>query len=135
MKQIISILSFLFLFLVKGQAQDVYYSHLPKKHHMCAGTIVGMSSLTVGFAATIGGFAMELSAGANYEHSYGPAADAKYQRDRNTADAVRDAGIVLGIAGLGLLIGGITHDIIRHHKHKLNLIAPKRNEIGFAYNF
>jgi hypothetical protein len=104
---------------------------------MCATTIVGISSLTIGLGGTIGGLLMEWSAGSTYQHinSFSvPDADAQYRRERNEAILVRDIGIVMGIAGLGMTIAGATYDRSKQHR-RWSLIAPKKNEIGVAYHF
>ena len=57
--------------------------------------------------------------------------------DQNTIKSGRSieiAGVVLGGAGLGMLIAGAV-GLRAYHNAKWGIIAPKNNEIGFAYNF
>lgn len=44
-------------------------------------------------------------------------------------------GFVLFFPALGMVIGGGIHDIVNRHKQRWSIIAPKRNQLGFAYNF
>jgi hypothetical protein len=109
-----------------------YTDHKDRK--VCVTTIVGISSLTVGVGMTIGGLAMEWGAGSEEERSAAPDKEATYHRARNTAMAITGAGIVLGVAGFGMTIAGGIHDHIKHNR-RWSIAAPKKNEIGFAYNF
>jgi hypothetical protein len=139
MKMIILQLVLSALFITNLQAQKVYDNAKPLKRHMCAATIVGMSSLTVGVGMTVVGLGMEWAAGTEVEHggniSQNPGLEAQYQHDNNTALAVRDVGLVLGAGGLVLLITGVIGDRQHNHKPKFSLVAPKKNAIGLAYNF
>ena len=44
-------------------------------------------------------------------------------------------GVVIVCAGAALTIGGAIHDISNRHKQRLGIIAPRRNQLGIAYNF
>ena len=80
---------------------------------------------------------MDWSAGAAYQHNNSggfPNADEQYQHDHNTAVAVMDVGIVVFAAGLGMTIAGAIHDHSKNN-NKWSVVAPKRNEMGLAYNF
>jgi hypothetical protein len=120
-----------------ARAQKLETSEPRPKRHMCATTIVGIVALPLGLTATIGGLAMELSAGSAEERSGLPQSEreAQYQHDHNAAVAVIKTGVVLGIAGFGLLITGVVIDKEHNHKHRFSLVAPRANEIGFACNF
>ena len=42
------------------------------------------------------------------------------------------AGVMILVAGGGLIIGGTIYD--HHHRHSISFISPRRNEAGLAYN-
>jgi hypothetical protein len=120
-----------------ARAQKLETDQSRPKRHMCATTIVGIVALPLGITATVGGLAMEISAGATEEHSAQPQAvkEAEYQHDYRTAVAITNTGIVVGIAGFGLLVTGVIIDKTYNHRHRISLVAPRANEIGFACKF
>jgi len=154
MKQIISFLAVILFCLPSAQGQTLSLATLPtnqelktyssanfmnnkehKRRKMCAATIVGISSLTVGIGMAIGGLLLDISAGATSQKSANYSSS-QYQHDHNTALAVTDVGMVLAVTGIVVMICGISSDMqYRHHRGKFGLIAPKYNQMGFAYNF
>ena len=99
------------------------------RHHMCAVHIIGLSAMGVGAIATIAGIAI-IDGRLNSPQPHG-------------SDNAFSVGPLLTVAGGTLLfysggimaiVGGI-HDRRMRRLGKWSLIAPRKNQIGLAYNF
>jgi hypothetical protein len=112
------------------------YTHMGKRHSMCATTIVGASSLTLGLCGIFGGFVMIMDAGAAYaeEEQSNTAALAMDDRHENTGKVIMVVGAGLSVVGLGMTIGGAIYDH-SGHRNRWSLVSPKPNNIGLAYSF
>ena len=120
MKRIISLLTFISLFISNTKAQDAikHVSHKSPYYHNNAVTIIGISTIGVGIAIAFYGFENNLTNKKNVNNDY-----------KETIGV----GAALILIGSGLAIGsGIYY---RSHYHKVTLISTKKNEIGIAYNF
>ena len=113
------------------QAQKL--EQMSKRRHIGTTTIVGISTLGTGVMASFVGLLADYSAGSVSSRSNTPSSNAKYDEDHNTAVVIRDVGIGLVVVGGIIFIIGRSDDQL--YNPKLSIIAPKRNEIGLAYNF
>ena len=98
-----------------------YHSHMGGAK--LAGGIIAFSGMTAGF---LGVFFYAVSAGGGSE------SDPPNYDMQNIGVELMIAGGAMIIGGCALGIGGIIHD---HKRYGLHIIAPKKNEIGLAYNF
>ena len=142
MKQIISFLAFILFFIPHFYGQtfasatqllkpdiSVYsspdYFNYTSHHRKSPLIIVGIVTGSVGCSMAVVGFLAYMSYDGSAPNAAGNSVNAG-----NDFLGIMGAGIALFIAGGSLIINGVSND----RKHKLSLIAPKKNEIGLAYN-
>lgn len=53
----------------------------------------------------------------------------------NTGAVLAVSGFAILVAGSGMAIGGGIYNGISHRGNRYSIIAPKKNELGLAYNF
>ena len=111
------------------QAQPFFRDRMPQRPPISVATACGITSCSLGVVSlAIGGLIYLVNAS-----SAGSSNSSYSQSDQNTSYLFLGTGAVLAIAG-GILIGaGTSHN--HEHSRRWSAVAPKRNELGLAYNF
>jgi len=135
MKQIILVFAFMGFFTAKVKAQKIYYDQMRKRHQLCAGTIVGISTMGSGVFLALAGALLDYENTGNQAYSGSMSSPAQYEADHKSDVAIRNIGLGLFLAGGIVFIAGRSYDDKHKNDHKISLVAPKKNEIGLAYNF
>jgi hypothetical protein len=128
MKQAICMLAFLLLCIYNAQAQKIYYDQMPKKRYIPVAKIVGGSVAVSGAIIAAMGFMV-------YTLSYDESnTTQQIQSNDNTYHAVLITGLVMVAGGL-ICIANAPGRPGKANRYGLQIIAPKKNELGLAYNF
>ena len=144
MKSVLLLLTFITLFTSNTHAQTLVLSAQPVRKEfsdhplpgfrehprppkICPVSIVGISLDIVGPIVIIAGFSSELNGS-----MHGIVTD---QSAIDKGHVLEYAGLGMLVVGIGMSIGGGIHDHMKVRQSKLGIIAPKKNEIGLAYNF
>ncbi len=83
--------------------------------------------MTAGAVVTFYGFILYNSAG----NEDNPTA----VQDGQQGGRICAIGLFICACGLGMGIGGRIHDNSSERNHRFYMVAPKRNQIGLAFNF
>ena len=94
---------------------------------MCTVTKVGIISMGVGLIVMGLGLNVALEA-INPGNTHAA-------QDNQEGTSIFVVGVIMLGAGAGMTIGGCIHDFTNRHKQRFSVIAPKRNQLGLAYNF
>lgn len=90
--------------------------------------IIGGSSIGIGIGIAFYGLLVQYD-------SYNATNETTDQSEWQKGNRAVFAGCAIAIAGIGMCIaGGIQHHRKYHHS-RWGITTPKKNEIGFAYNF
>ena len=98
------------------ERREYIRDHKPKP--ACAVKIIGIVSTCIGGCVAVYGFFSYVAT-----EGEGP---------NNNTLAVTEIGAAMAVTGIGLIIAGSIHD---RNRHRWSLVAPKKNEMGLAYNF
>ena len=142
MKPILSLCALIVLFTTNSNGQTLAIADQPSQQfvpyspsnftahkHSKAGSIVLIS--VGGGMMCIGGVVTLFGALTCYS-AYGD--NTIDQNTINRGRGIEIAGVIVGGAGLGMLIAGAA-GLRAYHNARWGIIAPKNNEIGLAYNF
>jgi len=99
-------------------------THPPKPNALM---IAGGCTMLAGVAAYVYGV---VQITADYDTQQGNVNQTQQDRGR----ACEAGGTILFAAGLGMVIGGAIYNHT-HHTHHVAITAPRKNEVGLAYNF
>ena len=89
--------------------------------------IVGGCSMGVGLGAAFCGLIM-------VAFDYNSYSETVNETQHTEGDALMIGGGLMFAGGVGMLVGGIISDH-KKYKGRWGVVTPKKNEVGFAYNF